>query len=83
MVFLVDVVLPRRCVLNGVTGVPSLRRGSFGVSKRCDDFTWQPTEVRFESLKADAALSRGLLEARVYGEVACEMGCETLPFPPP
>jgi hypothetical protein len=83
MVFLADLVLPRRCVLRELAGVPSLRRVTFGVSKRCSTFTWQPTEVRFESLIADAALSRGLLEARVYGEVACEMGRETLPFPPP
>jgi hypothetical protein len=47
------------------------------------DFTWHPAEVRFESLTADAELSPGLLEARVYGEVACELGRETLPFPPP
>jgi hypothetical protein len=83
MVFLVDLVLPRRCVLNGLAGVPSLRRVTFGVSKCCEGFTWHPTEVRFESLRADADLSRGPLEARVYGEVACEMECETLPFPPP
>jgi hypothetical protein len=83
MVFLVDLVLPRRCVLTMVAGVPSFRRVSFGASKRCRDFAWQPTEVRFESLTADADLSRGLLGARVYGEVACKMGCESLPFPPP
>jgi hypothetical protein len=83
MVFLVDLILPRRCVLRELAGVPSLWRVTFGVSKFCGAFTWHPTEVRFASLKADADFSRGLLEARVYGEVACEMGCETLPFPPP
>jgi hypothetical protein len=83
MVFLVDLALPRRCILKRLEGVPSLRRVTFGVSKFCGAFTWDPTEVRFESLSADADFSRGLLEARVYGEVACEMGCETLPFPPP
>jgi hypothetical protein len=54
MVFLVDLVIPRRCVLTGLEGVASLRRVSFGVSERCDTFTWRPTEVRFESLSADA-----------------------------
>jgi hypothetical protein len=83
MVFLVELVLPRRCILKELEGMPSLRRVSFGASKRRGAFTWQPTEVRFESLKADAEFSPGLLEARVYGEIACEMGCETLPFPPP
>jgi hypothetical protein len=83
MFFLVDLVLPRRCVVTGLEGVPALRRVTFWVSKRCSTFTWQPTEVRFESLDADADFSPGLLEARVYGEVACEMGCETIPFPPP
>jgi hypothetical protein len=56
---------------------------SFGASKRCDNFRWHPTEVRFQSLVADVDFFPELLEARVYGEVACEMGCETLPFPPP
>jgi hypothetical protein len=83
MVFFVDLVLPRRCVLARLEGVPSLRRVSFGASKHCGAFTWQPTEVRFESLSADANVSQGLLGARVYGEVACEMGYETLPSPPP
>jgi hypothetical protein len=82
MVFLVDLVLPRRCVPKAIEGVPSLRRVSFGVSERCGFFTWRPTEGRFASLVADAEFSRGLLGAQVYGEVACEMGCKTLPFPP-
>jgi hypothetical protein len=83
MIFLVELVLPRRCVLEGVWAVPSLRRVTFGASGNVSDFAWHPTEVRLESLKADADFSPGLLEARVYGEVACEMGHETLPFPPP
>jgi hypothetical protein len=83
MVSLVDLVLPRRCVLEHIGGVPSLRCVTFGASLRGCTFVWHPTEVRFESQIADADFSPGLLEARVYGEVACELGCETLPFPPP
>jgi hypothetical protein len=83
MIFLVELVLPRRCVLEGIWAVPSLCRVTFGASRDPGHFAWHPTEVRFESLKADAGFSPGLLEARVYGEVACEMGHETLPFPPP
>jgi hypothetical protein len=83
MVSLVDLVLPRRCNLGGIGGVPSLRCVSFGASLRLCAFGWHPTAVRFESLAPDAEFSPGLLEARVYGEVACELGCETLPFPPP
>jgi hypothetical protein len=70
-------------VLECIWAVPALRRVTFGASLVRRYFAWQPAEVRFESLKADADLSPGLLEARVYGEVACEMGHETLPFPPP
>jgi hypothetical protein len=83
MVSLVDLVLPRRCVLEDVSGVPSLRCVAFGASGHASSFAWHPAEVRFESLLADAEFSPGLLEARLYGEVACELGCEALPFPPP
>jgi hypothetical protein len=83
MIFLVELVLPRRCVLEGIWAVPSLRRVTFGACRGPRAFEWHPTEVRFESAKADADFSPGLLDARVYGEVACAMGCETLPFPPP
>jgi hypothetical protein len=83
MVFLVELVLPRRCVLEHVWNVPSLHRVKFGASRNRGGFEWHPTEVWFESLNADADFAPGLLEARVYGEVAGEMGHETLPFPPP
>jgi hypothetical protein len=83
MVSLVDLVLPRRCVLESISGVPSLRCVTFGASGNASNFAWHPTEVRFESLWTDAEFSPGLLEARVYGEVACELRRETLPFPPP
>jgi hypothetical protein len=83
MVSLVDLVLPRRCVLWGISSVPSLRCVTFGASRNACNFAWHPTAVRFESLTADPEFSPGLLEARVYGEVACELGRETLPFPPP
>jgi hypothetical protein len=83
MVFVVELFLPRHCVLEGVRIVPSLRRVTFGASRGGRSFLWHPTEVRFDSLKAESDFSPGLLEARVYGEVACEMGHETLPFPPP
>jgi hypothetical protein len=83
MASLVDMVLPRRCVLEAIGAVPSLRCVTFGASLRGRDFVCHPTEVRFESLTADAGFSPGVLEARVYGEVACELARETLPFPPP
>jgi hypothetical protein len=83
MVFLGELILPRRCILGLVGGVPSLRLVTFGGSREGGDFAWHPTEVRFESLAACADFSPGLLEARVYAEVACELGRETVPFPPP
>jgi hypothetical protein len=83
MILLVELVLPRRCVLEDISAVPSLSHVTFGASRDPHYFRWYPTEVRFESLKADAEFSPGLLEARVYGEVACQMDHETLPFPPP
>jgi hypothetical protein len=48
-----------------------------------DGLAWHPTEVRFEGMTAAATFCPGLLESRVYAEVACELGRETLPFPPP
>jgi hypothetical protein len=83
MVFLVELILPRRCILRYVLGVPSLRLVTFGGSREGGQLGWHPTEVRFEGLSACADFSPGLLEARVYGEVACELGRETVPFPPP
>jgi hypothetical protein len=83
MVSLVDLVLPRRCVLEQAWGVPSLRYVTFGAFRKTGLFAWHPTEVRFESLTADAEFPPGLLETRVYGEVACELARETFPFPPP
>jgi hypothetical protein len=64
-------------------GVPLLRSVTFGASRDGHLFWWEPTEVRFEGLAADADFSPGLLDARVYAEVACELGRETIPFPPP
>jgi hypothetical protein len=83
MVSLVELALPRRCVLRFLRGVPSLRRVTVGTPLRGCALWWHPAEVRFESMTADAGFSPGLLEARVYGEVACELGCDTIPFPPP
>jgi hypothetical protein len=86
MTFLVDLVLPRRCILApnwDIDGMPCLRRVTFGVSHDGGFFGWHPTLVRFESLAAGNGFSPGLLDARVYGEVACELGRETIPFPPP
>jgi hypothetical protein len=83
MVSIVDLVLPRRCVLEHIDGVPSLRYVTFGASRNVGKFAWHPAEVRFESLAAHAKFSPGLLDARLYAEVACEMGREALPFPPP
>jgi hypothetical protein len=83
MVLLAELNLPRRCVLERAGGVPSLRRVTFGASRNGGEFGWKPTEVRFESLAAETDFCPGLVEARVYAEVACELGRETIPFPPP
>jgi hypothetical protein len=94
MAFLEELILPRRCVLEDLSEVPCLRLVTFG---DCDGaallrlsrppataaIMWLPTEVRFEGMRACAEFSPGLREARVYGEVAAQMGRETLPFPPP
>jgi hypothetical protein len=83
MVFLAELILSRRCVLVTVKAVPSLRRVTFGASRSGSAVRWHPREVRFEGLSAGADFSPGLLEAHVYAEVACELGRETVPFPPP
>jgi hypothetical protein len=74
-------LLPRRCALQHAFALPSLRRATFGVSSDC--FGCHPTEVRFESMTASSVLSPGLAGARVYAEVACELGRETIPSLPP
>jgi hypothetical protein len=78
-----ELVLPRRCVLEGANGLPSLRHMTFGAANARRVIAWEPVEVRFESMTAHARFSPGLAGARVYAEVACEMACETVPFPPP
>jgi hypothetical protein len=83
MDFLVELLLPRGCALKGVSGVRSLRAVTFGASSGGGRFSWHPMEVRAVSMGAEAEFSPGLLESRVYGEIACELGRETLPFPPP
>jgi hypothetical protein len=83
MTFLVVLVLPRRCILWDVSDASSLRCVTFGASRHANNFAWHSAEVRVETLTADSEFSPGLLEARVYGDVACEKGRETLPFPPP
>jgi hypothetical protein len=97
MAFLEELILPRRCVLVALCEVPCLRRVTFGVAvpresvlrshvhpwRDPERFTWLPTEVRFEGMIARPEFSPGLEDARVYGEVAAQMGHETLPFPPP
>jgi hypothetical protein len=83
MNFITEFILPRGCVIGQVSAVPSLRAVTFGASFGGGGFAWHPKEVRFESMVAEAEFSPGLREARVYGEVVCELGRETLPFPPP
>jgi hypothetical protein len=83
MTFLVTLILPRRCTIEELSTAPSLRTVTFGVSRGGNSFGWHPTEVRFEGLATEDKLSSGLLESSVYGEVACALGCETRPFPPP
>jgi hypothetical protein len=83
MVLLADLILPRRCILECVVGAPSLRRVTFGASKKGGNFGWHPTELRFEGLTAGVDFSPGLNGTRVYAEVASELGRETVPFPPP
>jgi hypothetical protein len=83
MLLLEELVLPRRCVLYGAAGVPSLRRVTFGAGGDTKHFGWRPAEVRFGGMTADADFSPGLAHARVYAEVACLMASETVPFLPP
>jgi hypothetical protein len=79
--YLEELLLPRRCVLESAFALPSLRRVSFGGSSWF--FECHPAEVRFESMTAEATFAPGLVEARLYAEVACELGRETIPYPPP
>jgi hypothetical protein len=72
LLFLVEFVLPRRCVLVRAFALPSLRRVTFGASG--GHFSAHPAVVRFESMAEDPEFAPGVVEARVYGEVACEMG---------
>jgi hypothetical protein len=81
LLFLEELLLPRRCVLKHAWSLPSLRRLTFGSFSGF--FGCHPAEVRFESMVASSDFSPGLAEARVYGEVACELGRETIPSPPP
>jgi hypothetical protein len=81
MICVVDLTLPRQCVLDGVAAGSSLGVVTFGASRSNGHFWWQPREVRFESPGAE--FSPDLVEGRVCCEVACEMQRETLPFPPP
>jgi hypothetical protein len=83
MLLLGELVLPRRCAFRSVTGLPSLRRVTFGAVDGTFQLAWQAAEVRFEGMAAHDNLSPGLACARVYAEVASEMACETVPFPPP
>jgi hypothetical protein len=81
LLFLEELVLPRGCILKHAWALPSLRRMTFGSS--VEFFGCHPAEARFESMAASAAFAPGLAEARVYAEVACELGRETIPSPPP
>jgi hypothetical protein len=83
MLLLEELVLPRQCALDWANGLPSLRRVIFGAVHDTVVFTWRPTEVRFAGMAARASFCPGLACARVYAEVASEMACETVPFPPP
>jgi hypothetical protein len=81
MVSLVGLVLPRRCVPRPFEcAVPSLC--DLRAFRSANNSARHSTEVRFERLAAHAELSPAPLEARVCGELACEMGRATLPFPP-
>jgi hypothetical protein len=73
-------LLPRLCQLRDPVALPSLRGVTYGRSR--DVFACHPTEVRFVGMAASGEYSPGLIETRVYGEVACELGRETVPFPP-
>jgi hypothetical protein len=80
MKFLERLVLPRRCILESVFGLPALRSVTFGL---CGEETrWSPREVRFESLAAPAKGGPLAVGACAFGEVACVLGCESFPFPP-
>jgi hypothetical protein len=81
-------VLPRGCTLFGASGLPALRSVAYGV---CSDglLSWNPRQVRFESLVAPAiggpaSAIGGPLTGRTttFADVACVLGRESFPFPP-
>jgi hypothetical protein len=80
MKFLEQLVLPRRCILRGASGLPGLRRVTFGV---CNWFCrWSPREVRMEGLVAPVEGAPLASDAYAFAEVACLLGRESFPFPP-
>jgi SAM-dependent methyltransferase len=80
MKFLMQLVLPRRCLLRCASGLPALRSVTLG---SCGEFWgWNPREVRFESLAAPAKGGPLAATTCVFAEVACILGRESFPFPP-
>jgi hypothetical protein len=80
MTFLERVILPRRCVLVNVHGLPSLQSVTFGVSESGVAFTLRAPDVRFESMKS--GLGKELLCGRVGAEVAAVLSRVSLPSCP-
>jgi hypothetical protein len=79
MKFLERLVLPRGCFLHGVAGLPSLRSVTFGT---CDLLcSWNPREVRFESLASPDDGAPLATSTHAFAEVGCVLGRESFPFP--
>jgi hypothetical protein len=85
MKFLERLVLPRRCVLKRVCGLPALRTVTFGARPGYidvrSDFGGNPREVRFESLAAPAKGGPLWTGTCAFAEVACVLGRDSFPFP--
>jgi hypothetical protein len=85
MIFLERMTLPRRCALQGLWGLPVLRRLWFGRASPLGGFAFgrHMREVRFEGFDARSEKARGLDSARVHAEVAAVYECESRPTCPP
>jgi hypothetical protein len=81
MNFLERVILPRRCVLGLVGGLPSLRSVTFGLSAPGAPLEWRAPNVRFEGMKSGPG--KELFGGRVSAEVAAVLSRESSPSSPP
>jgi hypothetical protein len=79
MKFLEQLVLPRCCILECADGVPALRSVTFGASG--GSLSWNPRQMRFESLAVPAEGIPLAVRTCIFAEVACLLDRESSPFP--